>query len=648
MCGLVLRQAAVVLTLVTSLAAQEQVVAWATYLGGPGDDRIHRVTVAANGDLLIAGNTTSGTLAGVTPTLLGADDPTRSSQAGGFVARLSPDGQTLRWVRRFGRGVVFLTDVREVGAQIYVTGVSTAFGQSALIDPFSGYDRNPPLSVKSEYTSAVTTHAAPFTYRSILLQLNSDASAIVNGTWLGEPTPGRESYGIGDIIGEWYAASDMWRYLRQRDNWAFSLMNPYTLNRIEPLANGDLLLLMDGGLRWAGGQDVLYRFASGDISAAGLLWKTVFNGIGNNSTVSSPEHSSMMSADLALTPDEQFVYVTGGSNGWTGAEPYWNPYVFKFDPATGQQLWDRDGVAIGGPRGAFDIVMTSVRPLISDSFGQALVINANNEPLLSMWTDGGATFLMRHPWTLTANANAQDGDGFWGMRGRTFASVLGRMAPDGVSGWRRSHRIKPNPDTQPEQNATLFYAIAAVPGAPTEAYAVGFSRGLAQINPLSPAGDGFGVILKLDLADGGTTRRLVERLSGVTELLTIARSAGSKTYTAGGYGTSGASTVAALQPTAAGGRDGFLIQFHDTPPVIVVGDGTADLAVVLSGDQLAISFRNTRLGTYTLEVTSDLGGDPVWTPVPDQSASPATVGEQVNFTVTPNGAQQFYRLISAP
>jgi len=537
-------------------------IRWSTYLGGAGDDRIHRVRPASNGDWLIVGNTTSSTLAGMTPTLIGSDDATRNSQFGGFVVRISGDGQEIRWIRRFGRGVVFLTDAIEHQGAIYITGVSTAYGQTELIDPFNGYDKNAPLSIVSEYTGALTTHNAPNTYRSILLHMNGDASAIINGSWMGEATPGRETYGIGDIIGSWYASSDMWRYMRQREGWAFAYMNPYTINRIEAFPNGDLALLMDGGLRWAGGQDSLYRFQAGDISASGLVWKKVFDAAGNNSTVSSPEHSSVMSADLVVSDDGNTVYVSGGSNGWTGGEPYWNPFIFKFSAANGSQQWDRTGVNIGGPYGCFNLIQTSVGSLISDSYGQAITLNDDGEPLLSMWCDGGATVLTREPWDVGQSVTAQDGDGFWGFKSRTFASVFGRLNTDPTQGWIRSHRVKPNPDTDGEENATLFYGIAPVPGEPGHAWYAGFSRGMAEVNAWDD-GIGFGTIARINLDASGTERLVVDRFAGVNEFLAIGHRPNSRSYLAGGYGGIGSPLVSPLQATVSGSNDGYLVAFSE-------------------------------------------------------------------------------------
>jgi len=527
-----------------------------------------------------------------------------------------------------------------------VTGVSTDFGHAALVDPFSGYDKNPPLSIISEHTGAYTTHDAPNTYRSILLQLNGDASALVNGSWMGEATPGREGQGIGDIIGSWYAASDMWRYMRQREGWAFASMNPFTINRIEAFPNGDLALLMDGGLRWAGGQDSLYRFQAGDISPSGLVWKKVFDAAGNNSTVTSPEHSSVMAADLVVSADGNTVYVSGGSNGWTGAEPYWNPFIFKFDASNGNQLWDRSGIYIGGPYGCFNLIQDRIGSLISDSYGQAITLNDDQEPLVSMWCDGGATVLTREPWQVNLDATSQDGDGFWGFRSRTFASVLGRLNPDPTQGWLRSHRVKPNPSTQGEENATLFYAIAPVPGEPTHAWYAGFSRGMAEVNPWN-TGSGFGAIVRVDLATGGTQRLVVDRFPGVNEFLALGHRPGTRSYVAGGYGQSGSPLVNPLQGSVAGGNDGYLVAFSESMPE------TADPVLLLypliddlSGN-LILSFTAGRSGDFFLESNSSL--DPAgWNDVAGASQTAVAPGTPIQFDLgTPSGSL-FFRVRFQP
>lgn len=617
--------------------ASVPVPAWSTYLGGPGDDRLNDVTLAPDGDVLVCGNTTGTLLAGITPTLIGSDDPARLAFHGGFIAKISPDGQEIRWMRRFGRGVVFLTDVQTDGNFVYATGVATSLAQTDLITPYNGYDKNAPDTVKSEYTGSLTTHTAPDTYRSILIQLNADASAIINASWMGEPTPGRESYGVGDLIGDWYVASDMWRYMKQREAWAFSFMNPYTINRIELMRNGDLVLLIDGGLRWAGGQDSLYRFRAGDISPAGLVWKTVFDAAGNNSDLTTPEHASVLSADMAVDEQGSFIYVTGASNGWTGAEPYWNPFVFKFSLADGSQLWDRTGVVKGGPHGAFNIIQSLVGSLQADSYGQAISLNGNNEPLLGMWADGGNTYLLQDPWLLSGEAANQDGDGFWGFKARTFAPLLGRLNPDGVSGWLRSHRVKPNPNTDPDQNATLFLDVSPVYSQPSEMYAVGWTFGMPEVNAWD-ASLGKGTIAKLDLADGGTSRLFVDRVAGVEEYMSIIAHPGRKTFTAVGYAISGAPVLNPLQASPAGSEDAYILTFTEE-----IAD---NFKIQPSLDGFQLQFTAAAPLNYKVLRSDDLGTADPWANVPGLDVSSSAAGEGISIEIPATEIPGFFRLLA--
>jgi hypothetical protein len=453
---------------------------------------------------------------------------------------------------------------------------------------------------------------------------------------MGEPIPGRESYGVGDIIGDWYVGSDMWRYIKQREAWFFAAMNPYTINRIQLLGNGDLVLLMDGGLRWAGGQDSLYRFSSGDISPDGLMWKTVFDAAGNNSDLSTPEHASVLSADMAVTGDEQFVYVTGASNGWTGAEPYWNPFIFKFAVSNGTQLWDRSGVTNGGPNGTFNIIQSMVGGNQADSYGQAIAVNSSDEPLVSMWADGGNTFLVMDPWLLSGTAANQDGDGFWGFRGRTFAPLLGRYNPDGVSGWLRSHKVKPNPNTDPDQNATLFLGVAPVYGMPSEMVTVGWTFGMAEVNQWDTA-LGKGTIAKLDLADGGTTRQFVDRVAGVEEFMSVISHHAKKTFTAVGYSISGAPVLNAFQSSPAGLEDAYLMTFTEE-----IAENLG-LSAVPGG--LRLNFTAVVPAVFQLQKSDDLGATDPWAIVPELDATSTAAGEEMSIDIPDTEIPGFFRLL---
>jgi len=76
---------------VARLSGNLQALVQSTYLSGSGGDHITALTLASNGDVLVAGQTTSSDLPGTT----GGAQAAKASGADGFVARLSGNLQTL-------------------------------------------------------------------------------------------------------------------------------------------------------------------------------------------------------------------------------------------------------------------------------------------------------------------------------------------------------------------------------------------------------------------------------------------------------------------------------------------------------------------------------------------------------------------------
>ncbi len=71
---------------------------YATYLGGSNEDRINSLALAANGEVLVTGQTMSTNF----PVTANALDSTPRSNWDGFVAKLSATGSTLGWSTRLG------------------------------------------------------------------------------------------------------------------------------------------------------------------------------------------------------------------------------------------------------------------------------------------------------------------------------------------------------------------------------------------------------------------------------------------------------------------------------------------------------------------------------------------------------------------
>lgn len=76
-----------------TVLSPEGAIVTSTFLGGRSFDAINVSAVRADGDILVAGNTTSANFP-VTP---GAQQPTKRAGADAFVARLDPLGRVVRW-----------------------------------------------------------------------------------------------------------------------------------------------------------------------------------------------------------------------------------------------------------------------------------------------------------------------------------------------------------------------------------------------------------------------------------------------------------------------------------------------------------------------------------------------------------------------
>jgi hypothetical protein len=107
--GALLAPLALVLSPAPAGAQWQPTITWNTFLGGGTlpdggvetnrDDQIEDVAIASDGDVIVTGWTEASTFPATPPE--GLPTPT-TSRRDVFVARYSPDGQTLRWARVFG------------------------------------------------------------------------------------------------------------------------------------------------------------------------------------------------------------------------------------------------------------------------------------------------------------------------------------------------------------------------------------------------------------------------------------------------------------------------------------------------------------------------------------------------------------------
>ncbi len=564
------RLAAAVIAGVLSVTAHAAppVRVWASHLGGAGEDRLEAACYAPDGSLLVAGNTlTTGNIGGIAPVQLGSDRD--AGQQTGFIARLAADGSSVLGVTKFGHGAVYLTDVAADGDSIYAAGYATADFRPQLAA--DAYDRTD-LSTAQVWAMATDTTGSwkSNVYRSVLIRLNAQATQVLDATYLGEAHPRHPDWGIGDYwdpawagrntdpIGNGGAGSGMWKYVRGQ-------------NLIRRFANGDLLVAADCGLRWSAGVDAIYRFRRDDFSAP--VWKRVVNPEGNNSDLIDGSYTSNVCGftrinGIAIVPGSEEIYVSGTGNGDTGFEPYYDPFVFKYDSA-GNPLWPRSGVTGGGASGTFDRLQGDVRPNQADALGEGIAAASDGRAFVAMWTDGGNTWLGQHPWDFGAVTN-QDGDTFSSFNGRAQVSVSGILNGDGVSGWARSNRLKPyGYDAETKRYTNVFYDIAPVLGGTgTKAYLAGSSHNALSIaawDDSTAAGyTRLGVIAGFDYAAGGTTREFVTHLRDVSELRRIAGTWGGRRFAAVGYSFGDNAPVpSGFQTARAGGDDGYIVVFEE-------------------------------------------------------------------------------------
>ena len=107
---------------VLSLNPDLSTVRWSTYFGGSGGDAIYSVDIASDGDLYIAGGTSSRNI----PTKPGVYSQSRLGETDVFIARLSSDGTQIKQATYYGSSGYDQILQLEIGkfGNIYVVGHS--------------------------------------------------------------------------------------------------------------------------------------------------------------------------------------------------------------------------------------------------------------------------------------------------------------------------------------------------------------------------------------------------------------------------------------------------------------------------------------------------------------------------------------------
>jgi uncharacterized protein (TIGR03437 family) len=178
--------------------APDGTLVWATYFAGNGADLITAIAFAPNGDLIVAGNTTS-------TNLLPDRQGYQPLPASLFLARLTPDGANISQATYFGGKDADLIQslVIDVAGNIYIAGAArsasfpTTLGANQIsgvpasfIAKFDGTLQRLLLSTLIAYTVLDNTHGAVIGQAA--MALGPDASLYLAATgpmYLGSPGP---------------------------------------------------------------------------------------------------------------------------------------------------------------------------------------------------------------------------------------------------------------------------------------------------------------------------------------------------------------------------------------------------------------------------------------------------------------------------
>ncbi len=318
------------------------------------------------------------------------------------------------------------------------------------------------------------------------------------------------------------------------------------VNDIDVFPNGDLCVNHDN---YGSSTDFLSRIKP-DLS--GYVWHRKFTSWAG----------SARSNALAVSPQGDLVYVGGYCMGYTGLEPYKDPFLFCFSGDGLTQFWKR-GTEVDD-YGIFHFPQESIglNRLISDSQINSLAADSVGNALCTGYSDGGATVFTYDPWYggysgttgISLNASSQDGDSFAGFAGATSAGTLGRIDKTGY--WIRSHTVKP------ANIYNRWYGVC--PGYKNSAFFVGRASGVPDVESWEVGGSN-GIIMKTSMEKSGTIRQFVSHPAGVDAINKVARDRNTYRYAAVGTATTNqVFTVNGFQSSFGGGtKDGYIVVFDD-------------------------------------------------------------------------------------
>ncbi len=459
----------------------------ASCFGTAANDNFEGVAVGADGAIYLAGNAGTPLDAlpdGVVPVTVGADavDPRIGC---GFVLKLTPDASRVLACVQLGRGLLHATAVAATADAVYVGGYATD-GLEALLKERPGLMREYPLHAERTLMGEGGLAAAN--------GLPPDKPDPLEGRpWLGRrgaPCVLRFSADLrtleaGTYLEGWQQVYDKDRQCgRDREGKRRGPFQEYFWQPIDicPLASGDVVVSHDGGyFRLLTDAD---RAAAAGLDSAeardGLLKRLAFYDVA--------DHVSRLSGDLSRrawktdihTPPTDIATANRLKNGWnrphygntrvhrmrldtagnpwvcgwsataTSNEPWWSPFLWRLDPASGaptRRLYEYDPMGGGGNRMGGLVADTAVLSVAAEPDGNLLTCLISDGGNTPMWqgprgAEGGKmlgpvpgpshTKGVHHFWGQTHRVDGRTFDGLGGVKSGPYAWTIDMAGlPDG-------------------------------------------------------------------------------------------------------------------------------------------------------------------------------------------------------------------------
>lgn len=463
----------VVIAAWTARGAAAVSIITATYFGAAaGDSDLQGASAAADGTIYIVGNSAVPTQAlpgRIVPTTFATAMPNPKCGCG-FVAHLSADGTRILHYAQFAPGVALLSTVQIKGGAVYLGGYASVGLQEAirnvpgltrtfpLVDEIQLYERERAAGKEDKIAGrrGLGRYGAP-----CVIRLSADLKSLQAGTYLEGwqqvwdkkrvAKPGKEM--LGGYQEYFWQPTGL--ALLKDDDLVVCHDGGYfrmPTDRDKEIARGDQKLA--DRLTFYDTCDYVSRL-SPDLAAR--KWKKAIY-----TPMVDPEvakrvkegwpldhYSSPRTQRMRLNQEDQ-IYLCGWSASATSKEPYWSPYLFRLDPATGNISWkvyEYDPMSGGGNRMNGQVADTAITSLALDGDGNILA---------SLLSDGGNTVMEWSPKARRLGERFETktkGGGFpvklvhwWGQIHRVDAKTGEGLGGARIGAWGWAHDIAALPD----------------------------------------------------------------------------------------------------------------------------------------------------------------------------------------------------------